>query len=198
MANSRRVLIVFIVLTGLSLAGYQYYFKNKKTAPVQKDKPLALQTSNDAFTQSLNVVVEEYLAMKDALVQDDTSTAKLAANAFSQKLDSIAWNQLQADSNLVSLAQSLQKDIQTSCNQLAAATDLSAMRRHFQSTSDMLFDLLRSVQYKGAKLYQQYCPMAFNNTGAHWLSAEMEILNPYFGDKMLHCGEIKDSISFVH
>jgi hypothetical protein len=71
------------------------------------------------------------------------------------------------------------------------------MHRAFQTSSDLLFDLLRTVQYKGVKLYQQFCPMAFNNTGAHWLSAEMEIFNPYFGDKMLHCGEIKDSISFT-
>jgi hypothetical protein len=197
MARSRGVFIVIIVLTGLTLASYQYFSKKKVDATAQKSKPLFLQNSNDTFTLSLNAAVEDYLAMKDAFVQGDSATVKLNAYGFSQKLDSIAWNQLKADSNLVSLAQSIQKDIQSSCNQLVAANDLPAMHRAFQTSSDLLFDLLRSVQYKGVKLYQQFCPMAFNNTGAHWLSAEMEIFNPYFGDKMLHCGEIKDSISFA-
>jgi len=44
----------------------------------------------------------------------------------------------------------------------------------------------------GVKLYRQYCPMAFQNKGAYWLSSEKKIMNPYFGDKMLHCGVVKE------
>lgn len=40
-------------------------------------------------------------------------------------------------------------------------------------------------------VYIQYCPMAFHNQGAHWLSLDSVIRNPYFGDKMLTCGEIQ-------
>jgi hypothetical protein len=36
--------------------------------------------------------------------------------------------------------------------------------------------------------------MAFNNEGAYWLSAEKEVNNPYFGDKMLHCGSVKEEL----
>ena len=38
--------------------------------------------------------------------------------------------------------------------------------------------------------------MAFNDAGAYWLSAASDIKNPYFGKKMLTCGEVKDSIDF--
>jgi Cu(I)/Ag(I) efflux system membrane fusion protein len=34
--------------------------------------------------------------------------------------------------------------------------------------------------------------MAFDDTGAWWLSEEEEILNPYFGDEMLHCGMVQE------
>ena len=44
------------------------------------------------------------------------------------------------------------------------------------------------------KLYYQYCPMAFNNKGAYWLSNEEAIRNPYFGDKMLKCGLVERDI----
>jgi Cu(I)/Ag(I) efflux system membrane fusion protein len=38
-----------------------------------------------------------------------------------------------------------------------------------------------------------FCPMAFGNKGAYWLQTEKKIRNPYFGTKMLGCGEIKET-----
>ena len=43
--------------------------------------------------------------------------------------------------------------------------------------------------------YKQYCPMANSDKGAYWLSKEEKILNPYFGDEMLKCGEVKQVIN---
>ena len=42
-----------------------------------------------------------------------------------------------------------------------------------------------------AQLYVQYCPMANDDKGATWVSMEEEIINPYFGDMMLHCGNVE-------
>jgi Cu(I)/Ag(I) efflux system membrane fusion protein len=42
--------------------------------------------------------------------------------------------------------------------------------------------------------YIQKCPMANNNKGAVWLSMEEEIRNPYYGDAMLTCGSVIDSL----
>jgi Cu(I)/Ag(I) efflux system membrane fusion protein len=36
--------------------------------------------------------------------------------------------------------------------------------------------------------------MADNNIGATWISETKEILNPYFGNEMLNCGETKEII----
>jgi len=43
-------------------------------------------------------------------------------------------------------------------------------------------------------LYLQFCPMAFDYEGATWISREREVMNPYFGDEMLHCGVVRRSI----
>jgi hypothetical protein len=43
-------------------------------------------------------------------------------------------------------------------------------------------------------VYKAYCPMANNNQGATWLSDSKEIRNPYFGDKMLKCGSLKEEL----
>jgi len=36
--------------------------------------------------------------------------------------------------------------------------------------------------------------MAMNDKGASWLSASKQIKNPYFGEKMMTCGEVKETI----
>ena len=41
-------------------------------------------------------------------------------------------------------------------------------------------------------LFFDFCPMAFDKKGAYWLTDSKEIMNPYFGKKMLKCGEIKE------
>jgi Cu(I)/Ag(I) efflux system membrane fusion protein len=35
--------------------------------------------------------------------------------------------------------------------------------------------------------------MAFDNKGAEWLQRGTTINNPYFGDEMLRCGEIRSA-----
>ncbi len=40
-------------------------------------------------------------------------------------------------------------------------------------------------------LYLEYCPMADDNKGEYWLSDKEEIANPYFGQQMPKCGEVK-------
>jgi Cu(I)/Ag(I) efflux system membrane fusion protein len=181
----------------LAFAGYRYFSK-KEEAPISANpQPLYLQAGNDAFTTRMNRVVQQYLVLKDAFVQGDTAGIANSGKALVTQIDSLALQQLQADSNLVNLATTLQAQASSACNNLLTAKGEEARLRSFQTCSDLIFDLLRTVQYKGAKLYQQYCPMAFDNTGANWLSVEKEIMNPYFGSKMLHCGEVKDSISFV-
>jgi len=60
----------------------------------------------------------------------------------------------------------------------------------------------KMINYEGATLYLQYCPMAFGDEkGANWISNSAEIVNPYLGKNhpiykaaMLHCGELKDSL----
>lgn len=43
-------------------------------------------------------------------------------------------------------------------------------------------------------LYVQYCPMFEGDKGGSWLSISKDIKNPYFGDMMLSCGEVKKEI----
>jgi hypothetical protein len=35
-------------------------------------------------------------------------------------------------------------------------------------------------------IYRKFCPMAFGGEGGYWLSSNEEIMNPYFGDKIIY------------
>ncbi len=65
-------------------------------------------------------------------------------------------------------------------------------RNHFSVISDKLYIALESFGNTGDQpRYYQYCPMAFDDKGAYWISDTKAIRNPYFGDMMLKCGETK-------
>ena len=71
--------------------------------------------------------------------------------------------------------------------------DVNEQRTHFVTVTKAIEKLVDGNVASGA-IYKQYCPMAFGNTGAYWLSDSKEIRNPYFGDKMLKCGRVDAEI----
>jgi len=87
----------------------------------------------------------------------------------------------------------LEEKIKSHSNLIISTSDLSSQRKHFKQLSSQLS---YAIQLFGIneKVYNLYCPMANNNQGAYWLSTEKKILNPYFGEAMLTCGEVKQII----
>ena len=73
------------------------------------------------------------------------------------------------------------------------ASDIEVQRAAFETVTKMTEKMLDGA-LKSGTLYKQYCPMAFNNKGAYWISNSKEIQNPYFGDKMLKCGRVEAEI----
>jgi hypothetical protein len=78
--------------------------------------------------------------------------------------------------------------------EIQASTDIEAQRKAFSSLSDNLYKSVKAFGLGGTEAFYDYCPMAFNNEGAYWLSDQQQIKNPYFGDKMLTCGSVKEKL----
>ena len=68
---------------------------------------------------------------------------------------------------------------------------MEVQRKQFDFVSQALIKAISVFGLPKGTLYVQHCPMAFNNTGADWISDEKQIRNPYFGDKMMKCGIVK-------
>lgn len=64
--------------------------------------------------------------------------------------------------------------------------DIDATRTDFETLSHLLIEYVATHRdTSAAGPAQAYCPMA----DANWLQPEGELLNPYYGSKMLHCGK---------
>jgi len=127
----------------------------------------------------LNAVYQHYVHLTSSLVKGDAAEAKIAANAIET-----GARELNGGATLAKAAANI-----------TAASDIDTQRREYSSLSNEFIALTKKSGLSSGELYVEYCPMAMNDKGAYWLSASKEIRNPYFGDKMLECGEVKETLN---
>jgi hypothetical protein len=126
----------------------------------------------------LGTAYEQYLRVKDALVASQSDEAKKGAGDLAKSLKEISSSPAALEA----------------ASKIASSTDLTEQRKLFSTLSNEMTTLVKGGKLSMGVLYLEYCPMANNNTGAYWLSNEREIKNPYFGDTMLKCGGVKETI----
>jgi hypothetical protein len=119
-----------------------------------------------------------YIHLKDALVASDGGVSKKAAGELEKALVSVSNG----------------KKAQDAAKAIAASSDIKEQRKAFSVLSNEMTTLVKASKLSSGSLFVEYCPMANNNEGAFWLSNEKEIKNPYFGDMMLKCGSVKETL----
>lgn len=144
------------------------------------------------FQNQLKSVFENYIQLKDALVKDDANTSSTSATTLQSSLNKVDMKLLK-DESAHNQWMPLEKEIKAAAKSISSSSDIKKQRDHFKHLST---HLTKAIQLFGinTKIYHQFCPMANNNKGAYWLSLEEKVLNPYFGDAMLRCGEVKETI----
>ena len=158
--------------------------------------PLTKSANSAAFNQSFGQLLTDYYSLKDNFITENNAAITQSAKILMISADSLKLGELMADSNIVNTAKIYSEGISSELKGLLGEKDLEAKRKSFQMVSDQLYDLIRTVRYDQAIIYHDYCPMAFNEQGANWLSSTATIRNPYIPKKMMTCGEVKDSIDF--
>ncbi len=84
--------------------------------------------------------------------------------------------------------------LKTHANKLKVETGVEEQRRQFDFLSQLMIGTLQAFGTGGRELFVQFCPMAFDDQGASWISEEEKVFNPYFGEKMLKCGVVKETL----
>ncbi len=129
-----------------------------------------IATFKDANT---GAIFEHYINLKEALVKSDPALAATGAQGILETTKNEALKEI--------------------ANAIASSKDIESQRASFATLTAEIENILEGALASG-EVYKQYCPMAFDNTGGIWFSTEKKILNPYFGDKMLYCGTVKETI----
>jgi membrane fusion protein, copper/silver efflux system len=127
--------------------------------------------------------------MNNALVEADPKKARISSKNM---LNAIGKVEMQSLENKGHDRWMAQMTVMTDAlKQLGNTDDLEKQRAHFSTISDSILEMAENFGLLRGSVYRHYCPMAFDNRGAYWLSEFEEIRNPYFGDEMMNCGEVK-------
>lgn len=126
----------------------------------------------------LNAVYQHYIHLTTALVNGDLAEAKVAANA------------IELGAKLLSNGTAMA----TLAAKIGAAKDIDFQRTVYAELSNDFISRVKATGLTSGEVYVEYCPMALNDKGASWLSNQKDIKNPYFGESMLTCGEVKETL----
>ncbi len=144
------------------------------------------------FSLQLDAVVEAYFRLQQSLAGDAPADAQKAAVDTKDKLEQVDMGLLEGDAHRLWMDHL--KNLNGPLVKLAKTEKIETQRELFFLLSQQLAITLKTFPAKKT-VYQAYCPMAFDNRGAAWLQASDEVLNPYFGDMMLRCGEIGETLN---
>ncbi|HEY5691950.1 MAG TPA: efflux RND transporter periplasmic adaptor subunit [Cyclobacteriaceae bacterium] len=176
---------------GAIMTGHQHGEKNP--GPAKEDhsslQPGARFDVNEKFRVQLSSILAPYLVTKDALVKTNAADAAKASKDLKAAIGKVDMKLVKDDAHhawmklLVTLNDAVAK--------IESAADVEMQRKSFSAFSDAYYESIQQFGVSGLEAYYQFCPMAFKNAGAHWISQNKEIQNPYFGEKMMKCGYTK-------
>lgn len=149
------------------------------------------KSAPEAFKKQLNLLLEAYLALKEALVEGNEKETAKASTALLAALEKVDGSSLSGTAkafwdekrNFLYRHTKLSKEANT----------MEGKRENFIYLSQ---PLIKVVEAFGANqtLYVDFCPMANKGKGAYWLSEVKEIHNPFMPEEVRSCGEVKDVI----
>lgn len=190
-------LLVAAVIGMLTLVSCGENKKEGEAIPMQNDKRMPTegdegrmgnqsgnlddgqQTGNIEFEdKNIASVYEHYQDIKSALVNSNSEEAQNGA----EKLVSTIENNDNGN-----------EEVLNSARTIAESNDINQQRKAFLDLSSGVEGMISGALASG-EIYKLHCPMAFDGKGGSWLSSSEEVRNPYYGEKMLKCGSVRETI----
>ena len=153
------------------------------------DNPYQL---SEATKAEMEQVIDAYLKIKDALVKEDEEETNIATELMAEKIAAVSPESLEGKG--LEAWQSHQALYEAKLKEMRHITGLENKRSYFSHISEILYCTIKSFGLKQGKLFAIFCPMAFDNKGAYWISDSKVIQNPYTEPKMPPCGEIMEEL----
>ncbi len=144
------------------------------------------------FTMGMRALLGDYFDLQAALARDDEAGAKGALGKFRKALEGMDEKEIPFKDRPAWVRR--RRLLLEAAGRAEEARGLEGLRKEFAALSDLLVQVVR-VYGSGVEgaVYRIFCPMAFGGKGAFWLQPDPDVRNPYFGPKMLECGEVKET-----
>ena len=153
-----------------------------------KGNEIPLIAADSAKQSTLAPLLNAYYGLKNALVNSDANAAASKAADFLKAVNAVDMKTLSAGEHKTFM--SLQDKLSFDARHISEVKNISHQREHFASLSLNMVTLAKAANLSGQAVYEDYCPMK----KAYWLSDEAAIKNPYFGNEMLTCGQVKETL----
>lgn len=203
----KKLAIIFLAMTSLAVISCNSNSGSKEDKSEVKEETMPMNgnetadkdikmlaatfTNVDAGVSAfMKALVQDYLAVKNALTNENEAAAATASANIEKAIKGFDKSLLTADQKKV--YDDIEDDLKEHAEHVAMSK-IDHQREHFSMMSKDVYDLVKAFG-GGMVLYHDHCPMYDNNKGAMWLSETKEITNPYFGDKMMTCGVVKEMI----
>ncbi|QAA81636.1 efflux RND transporter periplasmic adaptor subunit [Aequorivita sp. H23M31] len=142
----------------------------------------------EAFQKEFLPIIDSYMDLKDAFVTSEVKAVKPKAETMLKQLKSIETKTLHKmeKGHLFRI-----KDMLVA---ITESNNIENQRDHFIILSENITAIANNIKVLPQAVYVVKCPMANSNKGAIWLSHSPEVHNPYYGDAMLSCGSVIDTL----
>ncbi|MFP4580962.1 MAG: efflux RND transporter periplasmic adaptor subunit [Candidatus Sumerlaeia bacterium] len=154
-------------------------------------RPEPFENVSEEFLKQLDAYYQAYAKVQEALASDNLEAAAQAAGTAIEALKQTDMNLLDEKPHMFWM-----DELEAIRKALAKIRDekenIGRARTEFKIVSDATIRVARRLgMADDTTLNLFYCPMAFDNLGAEWLQTNEDLRNPYFGDQMLKCGEMR-------
>lgn len=147
---------------------------------------------DEQFQKQLATAFTAYVSLKEAFVATDAAQVKAEASKTRAAVAGVDMKLLTgaAHNDWMIYLENIERTLQ----EIERTDDIEQQRNSFSTLSDNFYKSIKAFGLGGLTAYYEFCPMAFNNQGAYWLSDNATIRNPYFGSKMLKCGSVEEKL----
>lgn len=148
--------------------------------------------ATDEVYSFMEKISNHYFTLQQSLAGDNLDDSEKIRIELSRLLQSFQPENVKLTHESAYQWQQIFSRLQAIGKQLKAWNSIEDARVMFNELSQLFLKYEQVFgHFSESAAYEVYCPMAFNDKGASWLSRKNEVLNPYFGASMLKCGEVK-------
>jgi len=122
-----------------------------------------IQVSANA-KKAISALIESYLNLKDALVNDQFDQAISEAELLKKELDGISMSLFEGDTHNMWMQEGM--PLKALIKEIAGANDIAAARKPFKPFSMHLINIAKTTDPMEKPLFIQHCPMADDFNGA--------------------------------